>query len=719
PGTEALPWQTINKAVGTAEADDTVWLKAGTYHEGVRYFAHSGEYYASQIRFITLAAFGNDQVVIDGTRKVEPSEWTLKEGTKNVFWLALPEDTNQVFVDGERLAESMEVGIEEKPDIERGADQTMRPRAIALTDETPGGWLYDENEKRLYINTGDGNPSERHLVEVCVNSFAIELQPRPGTKYEGRGVWNTAIRLRGLTFDRLQTGLEGHATFSVIEDCVVRYAGADGIRLHGMHNIIRRNTVLHSLHQGIYWGGNTFVLEDNLIVSAQEWPNIVDSDYEGVLKTNGGSLSTIRNNVIAEVRAGEHYSGGPGIWCDIASDYNAICGNVCYRQENDQGIWVEQTQNANVVAYNTCFENGTGIGVRANSFNLFLGNYLFNNRGAGLWFLNEERYPPMTAQRAEGNWLVNNGQGIAAANPTALGWNAESLDRNFYDMPEGSELVKWGQKIYTDLETLRKETGQEIHGKTGSVGEDEIHLIKFRVPHTSTPEMLVPMVANPTLLRGAISQASDHATRPYFWRQGDGSGLSFGVGAAGPRSITSGVIRTSYNNLPRIWAKGGSLVAGMVPLKLGSDGLPLESHEGPGEKRWGLAIQGTQPEDMHPLGEGWWSPTLPTVAGTKYAVSWASLADDLKPTEGDPKAGPVVFVQFTNDTGQQTTRQYLWGLDDAGQPHGELAGAGSYGWSKDGGEVTAPEGATRVAFFFGLRNSAGIIKYRDLYIEAK
>ncbi|NQU75286.1 MAG: hypothetical protein HQ546_03090, partial [Planctomycetes bacterium] len=257
PGTEALPWQTINKAVGTAEAGDTVWIKAGKYHEGVSYFAHSGEYYGSQLRFITLAAFGNDEVVIDGTRKVEPAQWTLNEGTKNVFWIALPEDTNQVFVDGKRFAEAMKVVVEDKPDYESGTDRTETHKGITVTDETPGVWLYEENEKRLYVNTGDGNPSEKHLVEVCVNSFAVDLQPRPGTLYAGRGVWNTGIRLRGLTFDRLRIGLEGYTSFSVIEDCVVRQAGGGaGIRIIGMHNIIRRNTVLHSLHHAIYWGGN-------------------------------------------------------------------------------------------------------------------------------------------------------------------------------------------------------------------------------------------------------------------------------------------------------------------------------------------------------------------------------------------------------------------------------------------------------------------------------
>ena len=153
-------------------------------------------------------------------------------------------------------------------------------------------------------------------------------------------------------------------------------------------------------------------------------------------------------------------------------------------------------------------------------------------------------------------------------------------------------------------------------------------------------------------------------------------------------------------------------------FRLMPDGRPLEKHEGPGEKRWGVYVKGTQPDDIHPLGEGWWSPSLPTVTGTRYRISWQSRAEELQPAAGDPRSGPVVFVQWTNDTGQKLVRHYLWGADDSGKPHGKLARKGSYPWTGDGGEVTAPEGATRVRFFFGLRRCKGMVKYRDMHITA-
>jgi len=195
-GTADLPWQTFGKAVSAAQADDTVWIKAGTYRESVSTFAHSGEYYGSVLYFITLAAYSNDAVIIGGTRTIGQAEWQATVGTSNVYDVGLTDDPNQVFVDGARCPESL----------------------AALTDGTTGQWYWDGAASRLYMNTGGGNPSVGHTVEPSVYSFAVDLEPRPGTPFGGRGVWNTAIRLRGLVFDRLRTGLEGSVRFGVIED---------------------------------------------------------------------------------------------------------------------------------------------------------------------------------------------------------------------------------------------------------------------------------------------------------------------------------------------------------------------------------------------------------------------------------------------------------------------------------------------------------------------
>jgi len=67
PGTEAEPWQTIQKAADTLLAGDTVYIRAGTYSERVAPL-NSGS--AGQV--ITYAAYPGETAVIDGTGVVVP-----------------------------------------------------------------------------------------------------------------------------------------------------------------------------------------------------------------------------------------------------------------------------------------------------------------------------------------------------------------------------------------------------------------------------------------------------------------------------------------------------------------------------------------------------------------------------------------------------------------------------------------------------------------------
>jgi parallel beta-helix repeat protein len=62
PGTEDAPWLTIQKAADTAQAGDTVYIKAGTYREWV-----SARNSGSEGDYISFAAYPGDTVTINGS----------------------------------------------------------------------------------------------------------------------------------------------------------------------------------------------------------------------------------------------------------------------------------------------------------------------------------------------------------------------------------------------------------------------------------------------------------------------------------------------------------------------------------------------------------------------------------------------------------------------------------------------------------------------------
>lgn len=68
PGTESNPWRTIQKAADTMVAGDTVYIKAGTYHERV-IPQRSG----SANNYIVYAAYPGDVVTVDGSGVSVPS----------------------------------------------------------------------------------------------------------------------------------------------------------------------------------------------------------------------------------------------------------------------------------------------------------------------------------------------------------------------------------------------------------------------------------------------------------------------------------------------------------------------------------------------------------------------------------------------------------------------------------------------------------------------
>jgi hypothetical protein len=87
-GTMGSPFATLQHAVSAAEAGDTCFVRGGTYHEEVD---------LSGIENLTIAAFSNEMVVLDGTIAVT-NPWSLH--TNGIYKTTLAEDVWQLWVDG-------------------------------------------------------------------------------------------------------------------------------------------------------------------------------------------------------------------------------------------------------------------------------------------------------------------------------------------------------------------------------------------------------------------------------------------------------------------------------------------------------------------------------------------------------------------------------------------------------------------------------------------
>ena len=182
------------------------------------------------------------------------------------------------------------------------------------------------------------------------------------------------------------------------------------------------------------------------------------------------------------------------------------------------GYYIEAWVMGTVLRWNTIFETDLGIAFRANCANVAFQNYIFNCRNAGLDIGStdaEDVKPKANAMMY--NWLINNGSGVAA-NPDHDKEIAHTFDHNIYKPAKGRPLFVYNGKQYTDIEKLRKELGQEIHGKVVTEFDPKpLGLVTFRVQGTKKDWQPVPMFGNPTTGRMDVNAGS---TKMYFWNKG-------------------------------------------------------------------------------------------------------------------------------------------------------------------------------------------------------
>jgi hypothetical protein len=657
PGTADAPWQTLAPAADVLPGS-TVYLHAGRYPENLR-LNHAGTAEAP----IVVAAWQDDEVLLDGADPYPADRWTLVDGFTKVYATPLDRDPGQVFVDDAPLP----------PKVEKLAPDNWRLAPIG--DDDAGLWQFDPEGKRLLLNVGGGNPGEGRRVDIPVRLSAVVL--------------NAHCRLRGIHARRYAgTAIDLAGDDAVVEDCDVRRC-ANGIRVAGWDRrgcIVRRNTVVECLANGIFLQDRPThtLVEDNLVVrcTLNPWHAVL---WSGSIKMNSAADSVFAHNVVLEAGNPATINGWDGwaLWGDINIVRVMYLGNATAHNK-EAGLYLEYAMADTRAYFNASYRDGHGITCRQSQRGVFMRNLVESARSSGLavWG-GAEPYP--TADHVFAHNLVRN----CAPSLRLQLEQPQLVDYNTYLPRDGAPFAdgEAGRKFDT-IDQVREATGHELHGEVRDAQPEEVGLgrVTFRVPDATAPDEVLGMIAN------GGAEYDDPAgvnLLPYFWHAaaGDGSERTF--------------VYAAYTGLPGgidTFAYGGA--GGTVGLRGGDE----SAHSG----HRCLEVNGFHPDRIPPEGLGFRSPTLPARPGDVVEVRLFVKGKDLAPVDGSALAGSA---EFTNSTGQHRQRIDL--LPDA------PVLSGTFDWRELTGAVRVPAEAARVSYFIGLQPATGTVWLDDVELRVR
>ena len=663
PGTAEKPWLSLAHACSQLQASDVLYVHAGHYRECAR-IASPG----LPGKPIAIRAFGNDEVIIDGADVVPAAQWQPSPGLSKVYEIDCPRDPGQLYLDGKPIT------------MKLNKLKGKRWELGVLTDEDRNLWQFDRQRKKLLLNVGGGNPAAGRTVEVPMRPHGVIL--RDYCRVSGLRVIHTA-----------SVGIECSADYGVVEDCLVT-ACAIGIRGAGWHktgSIFRRNTVIGTLDNGIYHQDRArgCRIVDNLVIGCtlNPWHQV---RWSGSIKINGAYDLLYQNNVVLDAGNPETPSGWDGwaLWGDCVVGRVYYIGNTTARNEH-AGIYIEAEMTDSHAFYNTSLHNMRGITCRASQRGIYMHNLIIGGQ-AGLSVWNSKGGLP-TVNHLFAHNLVRD-----AAVSLHVQQSPQFIDQNVYWPPEGRDLASIGANKCESLADVRRLAGYEIGGEVANEAPEDMGLgtVTFRAADRKNSDEILMMVGN----NGCeLVDPVDNSGLPYFWRPGTGDGDEhmFRFWAYTPlkpaREAHSGVMYSyAYRG-----SCGGTVASAAFQGQAARTG------------RRCLEVDGQLPEKIPQEGLGWWSPSLPARPGDTIDVRFWVRGNELAPVTGT--TGLAAFARFTSYTGQERTDTQL------STPGEKLAG--TFDWREVKAKVTVPEGARRVALFFGLKPATGAIFFDDFSID--
>lgn len=365
PGSNAKPFQTIDKAVQTAQAGDTVIVKAGTYREAV-HLRHSGTAAAP----ITFVAQPMGSVTISGTDPL--TGWTKVAGDAPIYKVAWdhifaidyhdgkpveshPEDeplwgrAEQVVADGKQLLPTL--GLEGltkawQEHVKTGG-ATVPPPLPGLGGPFGGAFAVDTAQKTLYVWLTDGGDPNAHKLEAATRAqtFGVnQWESKDGVQY---------VHVRGFHFQYgasfpQRPVVSLHGQHNLMENCLIEDMAGAGV---GVGGTLRHCVIRDCGQTGGCAGGPGFTNEDDL------WEDNCWKPINRGWDAGGVKIAVVKGGLFQ--RCVFRRNGGPGLWFDI--DVHDVRVTQCVFQENEgSGLFVEISRN-NQIDHNLAVGNAMSI----------------------------------------------------------------------------------------------------------------------------------------------------------------------------------------------------------------------------------------------------------------------------------------------------------------------------------------------------------------------
>ena len=642
PGTLEAPFKTIQAAMDKAQAGDTVAVREGVYHEAVNFRGKSGRRHGAiavhwgpdTTAYVTLEAYADEKVVLDGTTEV--TGFQLVEGMRNLHvapfaYTGWGKHLEIVFAGDEQL-----LPFQTKNPNPNQPDLPLLP-ARPGDDPDDRGWFYDKEQDRLYVNLGGAVPGKDVAIRACVLATGVDAANCQFPRIR-------KLEIRGFN----QHGVVIYNTLgAVVEDNHIHHVSSGIFANPSMDVQIRRNTITHVGNNGMTLGGNRGgIVESNVIRDFNVNPYRTRR-YAGSIMCNGIIGTAVRFNVITR----DLYPCICGPWPDCNGLGNAWYGNVCYRMSG-QGFYIEAGLVGNVLRWNNCFENANGITFRQNYMNVAVENWVHHNKNAGL-VVGSTAADNVLGNYLGDNAIVSNRVGIATGGgPDKTRMNA--FDRNLFVVPAGGFAVQYDDQQFATVAEARAALGIEAAGRQVETFDPAgLGLVSFRVFGTQKDHEPVQMFANPDMSRWDLLQEQG-LTAPHFWNKGTfresqtsgwkGSPVSH-VGVPSTLEGSGGFMRhLDVCSVAYVRNYPGGVTGGEIEN--------ATAHSGD----WLLQIGSEPGKAIAERGLAWWSPTVPTVPGAEVDVAlWVELSK-VSAVEGEPAGGLFVFMEWADITGQHLRR---------------------------------------------------------------